>query len=124
MKLINCIRICIRINQINTNQSNSTLLTCESNVADDLNVSNYVTKIKAMSEAGRSRVELKKLLDIICQVPGLPNSDDPAVTKQLDELWGSIKHIDEMATKNTTEIQTLKIQNADLLKKTCPYTQK
>ena len=68
-------------------------------MADDLNVSNYITKIKAMSERQRSRIELKQLLDIICQVPELPNSDVPAVATKLDKLRGSIKHIIRMATK-------------------------
>ena len=84
---------------------------------DELNVGNYVAKIKAMSERERSKIQVKKLLDIICQVPDLTNSDVPmVVSTQFDELRGSIRIINEMATRNITELQSLKIQNADLLK--------
>lgn len=84
---------------------------------EELNVDNYVTKIKAMSERERSKIQIKRLLEIICQVPDLPNIDVPAVVStQIDELRGSIRHINEMATRNSTELQSLKIQNEDLLK--------
>ena len=68
-----------------------------------------------MNERQRGKIPLQKLIDIICQVPDQPNIVVPAVSIQLDELRGSINHINEMATRNSTEIQSLKIKNKDLL---------
>jgi hypothetical protein len=79
---------------------------------DELTPENFIGKIKAMGERERLKVPLKKLIEIICQVV-----DAPAVSTQLDELRESIHHINRMATKNNTEISSLKIQNEEYLEK-------
>ena len=80
---------------------------------DDLNCINFVSKIKAMSKRERSKIQLETLLEIICQVPDTDADVVPA-SIQFEELRGSIKFITEMATKNNTEIASLKMQNMAL----------
>ena len=74
---------------------------------DELTPNNFIAKIKAMDVRERGKIPLKKLLDIICQVPD--DADVTTTTTQIDELRGAIRHINEMATKNKTEIDSLKI---------------
>ena len=87
---------------------------------DELNCENFVVKIKGMNKRERSKIQLDKLLEIICQLPDRADAESPptpAVSTQLDELRGAITKINEMTTNNTTEIANLRIQNADLVQR-------
>ena len=99
---------------LSTNIYSTTLCTVN---MDDLSPTNYVYKIKSMDSRERAKIQVKRLIEIICQVPDDPNVDDVNIATQFDQLRLQIQHINETSTKNATEIATLNIKNAEYLKK-------
>ena len=73
---------------------------------DDLTPTNYVEKIKAMGDRERSKITLKKLIELIIQVP-----EPVPVSSQLVELKATMEHLTQMVSRNQTEILTLKTAN-------------
>ena len=83
---------------------------------DDMNVSNYVAVIKAMDNREKQKINLKKLVDLICSIPD-DDAENVSVAAQLVALKASIENINKTSAVNSNEIATLKVQNDDLLRK-------
>lgn len=76
------------------------------NMGDYLTPANFVDRIKNMDNRERSKIHMKKLIDLIVSL-----SNPPPADPTIDELRASIKAINQMASTNTTLIDLLTIKN-------------
>lgn len=80
---------------------------------DDLTPTNFISKIKAMDPRERGKLQIKKLIDLICQV----DDEGPSLAAQIEELRNSVEHVNQTSSVNRSEIIALKAQNDDYVKK-------
>lgn len=84
-------------------------------MADELTVDNFVNKIKHMDNRERGKLNLKKLVELICALPE-DFCDLATLATGLSELKAVVEKNSKSAAINNTEIVALSAQNATLSK--------
>ena len=79
-----------------------------------MTVANFVAKIKAMDNRERQKLQVKRLIELICAVP---DNDNLSVAAQLAEMRTSIEKINKSSAITNNEIVALKAQNDELVRK-------
>lgn len=81
----------------------------------DLSVSNFISKIKQMSDRERNKIRKEELINLIIQLPGDFNQNcSSAIEDKFSDLTASIDFIKSQTMNNATEIALQKNQNKEL----------
>ena len=83
---------------------------------EDLTVSNFVAKIKAMDNRERNKLTAKKLIELICQVPESTEDTSP-LQAQFAEMKICIENLTRSTAINNNDIKLIKAENEDYARK-------
>ena len=73
----------------------------------------FIKRIKEMTPAERKRITLKRLIEVILEVPE-PAERTMVVDIQIEQLRTMMKNVTDIANQNREEIAALRVENTEL----------